>query len=274
MTRADLPALDILCRDRNVHTREYERFVELEGASGLILTDESGVIGAVTSMRYFEHGFLGPVLLRPTVDGVGLAIALLAHAIEGLQREGVNVIEAEAADEEALVLRSMGFEAIRTTLVHQRGPGPAPSSGATRPMMPADLLDVGALDADAAGWGRKEYLATLQHEHPEGARVTEQEGDITGYALVRRSRRGYHVGPIVTRGDDEALASLLLRDAVASVASWPLVALSPAEPRMQASLERAGFTKVGELTRLRAGRRDDAGRAAAAEWLLGGRITG
>ena len=99
MTRADLAALEELGTSRNVHRREYERFLDLEGAHGVVLESGSRLRGAITVMRYFEHGFLGPILLRPSEDGIGLSLALLARAIEGLQRAGVTLIEAEATDD-------------------------------------------------------------------------------------------------------------------------------------------------------------------------------
>src|ERR1051325_2199978 len=108
MTRADLAGLEELSASRNVHRREYERFMGLEGAHGLVLEKGSRLLGAITVMRYFEHGFLGPILLRPSEDGVGLSLALLARAIEGLQRAGVTLIEAEATGDEAVLLSNLG----------------------------------------------------------------------------------------------------------------------------------------------------------------------
>jgi hypothetical protein len=105
----------------------------------------------------------------------------------------------------------------------------------------------------------------------------ERDGEVAGYVLARRSRRGYHLGPLVTRAGDAETARLLLADALESVAGWPVVALAPEGSALLEALKAGGFAEVGTLTRMRTGvpgrEADDAGPGAT-EWLVGGRITG
>ena len=277
LASGDLPTLDALCAGRNVHPREYERFLALEGAGGFVLADERGTLGAVTTLRYFEHGFLGPVLLSPDVEGgAGAGIALVVRAIEALRAAGVNAIEVQATEADAHVLLRLGFRVEGGTTVWERAPGAVGGDGAegggTREMGIGDLLDVGALDADAVGWGRKEYLAQLRDEMPASARVVESPGgDVAGYALARRARRGHHLGPLVARAGVDVAP--LLRDAVARVAHEPLTAL--ATDRAASALDALGFRRVGAFARMRAGPALDAQLGSdAVEWLLGGRLTG
>lgn len=272
MTSDDLGALDAMCASRNVHRREYERFIGLEGAHGLVAAVEGHVIGAVTAMRYFEHAFLGPVLTHADQDAVGVSLALVAGAVEGLQRSGATIIEAQATRDEAVVLGNLGFEAVGHTVVMERAAAALAAHDGTRAMREDDLLDVGALDADAAGFGRKEYLAWLRREHPDGARVVERDGEVAGYALARRSRRGWHLGPLVTRGADAEAAASLARAVVAPVASWPVVALA-SDDDAAALLRGVGFERVGGLVRMRAGERPPMD-GAVRQWALGGRMTG
>ena len=273
MTPDDLPALEPLVAGRNVHPSEYARFLALEGAHGLVLEHEGRLLAAVTVLRAFEHGVVGPLLAAPGWESAGVHLVLLAHALEGLQRSGVPFVEAEATPQEAVVLEGLGFRRLRGTLVMERAPAPADAAFRTRAMDEGDLLDVGALDAEAAGYGRKEFLAALRRDYPDGARVTEDAAGVSGYALMRRSRRGFHLGPLVTREPDGEAAEALLRDALARAGARPVVALLPAGGGLAPALARAGFEAVGELVRMRAGRRDEA-PAGATEWLVGSRITG
>lgn len=271
----DLPGLQALAdrQGRNLHRREYERFLGLEGARGFVVTDDAGaLLGAVTAMRYFEHAFLGPVLAREGPDAVGVAVLLVQRVLEALQAGGVLHVEAVATREEAALLRPLGFEEVSRAAVLERPPSPAGLPAASVPMEPHHLLDVGALDAAAAGYGRKQYLAALRDEHPEGARVRERDGEVVGFAVVRRSRRGLHVGPVVTAEPDAGLALALVEDALALSGSWPAVALVPEGSGVREGLERAGFREVGSLVRMRAGASGEEPKAT--QWLLGGRITG
>jgi hypothetical protein len=277
METGDLPAVLAFAhaQGRNVHHEEYARFLALEGAQGFVLSGEGGALtGAITAIRYFEQGFVGPVLTPPGADG--LAIALLAHAIEGLQRGGAGLLECESTDEEAAILQRMGFRAERTTLVLEREARAGGAQPVSAAMTPGDFLDLGALDGAAFGIGRKEYLYALMQDFPQGARTLHEAGEVRGYAFLRRSRRGYHLGPMVTREDDPEAARLLLDDAVGLAAGWPLVALSPESSPLLPELERHGFARVGRLTRMRAGApgRDVGSEARATEWLVGSRITG
>lgn len=272
LTREDLPQLASLVAERNVHAREYERWLGFEGAQGMVLEVEGRVVAAVTAMRYFEHGFVGPVLMAPDAEGVGTRIALLSQIVRSLQQSGVPFVEAEATEGDAEVLVAMGFRKVRGTVVMERAPSGPGRAGATREMGLGDLLDVGALDAAVVGYGRKDFIAALREDFPEGARVLERDGEVVGYALVRESKRGYHLGPLVTRGEDPALADALLADVIALAGTSAVVALSP-EGGLVDALLRAGFEPVGELVRLRAGEPPEA-RMGATEWLVGSRITG
>lgn len=277
MTPEDLKPLAALAasQNRNLHPAEYERFLSLEGAHGLVVYQGDRLLGAITLIRYFDRGFLGPFIMADGPDAVGLALVMASQAIEWLQRVGVPHIEAEASEEEAILLERIGFARVRRTLVLERPPAPAAPAGATTPMEPRHLLDIGTLDAAVVGHGRKEFIQSLQRDIPQGARVVEQGGEVQGYALLRRSRRGHHLGPVVTVEGDDAMAARLVRDVVAAAPTWPVVTLVPEGSALLPALRDAGFAEVGSLVRMRAGEAPSpAEPAAATEWAVGSRITG
>lgn len=258
---------------RNLHADEYARFLALEGAHGLVLVRDGTLLGAATAIRYFDHGFLGPVIVGG--EGDGLVIALLARLIEGLQRDGARIIEAEAASLEEAVLARMGFARVRRTLILEREPGAQSGPLQTTQMALHHALDIGALDAAVAGFGRKQYLLALQRDFPSGARVVERGGEVDGYVLLRRSRRGFHLGPLVTRPDSPDAARALLEDALSQAKGWPVVALVPDGGEAATLLLGHGFAEVGSLSRMRAGTTGELPtEGAATEWVVGGRLTG
>lgn len=280
LTPADVPALAALAQEqgRNVSSGEYERFFALEGARGFGVERDGVLLGAATALRYYEHAFLGPVVLRAGSDSAGLTVALLAHLIEALQREGVHAVEAEASAAEEPVLARMGFEILRRTAILEREAAGVLRDGSARQSVPMErdhILDVGSLDADAVGYGRKDYLVSLLYALRDGARVLEREGDVIGFALLRRTARGYQLGPVVTRDDDPESARALARDAAVAAGDASVIALLPAESALVALLEEDGFAPVGALARMRAAARPaPAESATAREWVLGGRMTG
>lgn len=272
----DLDAMMQLARSdaRNLHVSELSRFLALEGAYVMGVTRDGRLVGLITAFRLFDRGWLGPVVVEGGDDAVGISMVLAQEAVGGLQRLGVDTIGAEATPTEAAMLEHLGFSKERRTLIFERAPGAAePAEPATRALSPTrDLLDIGALDADAVGHGRKEWLLHLAEEFPEGARVVGTGDEVRGFVLMRRTRRGYAVGPLVTAGNDATDAEPLLASAVAAASSWPIVALAPEGTPLAAALARHGFLEVGSLLRMRAGTLPEA--PAATEWLMGGRMTG
>lgn len=136
------------------------------------------------------------------------------------------------------------------------------------------LLDIGALDADAVGFGRKEYLSALRSEREHGARVSERDGEVHGFVLLRSAPRGTLLGPLVTRDAEADAARGLLRDALANAPQDAIVALVPDREDALTLLETEGFRRVGDLKRMRAGGTRPAPEGRATEWALGGRLTG
>lgn len=281
LTTEDLPQMQQLVRldARNVHQDELARFLALEGAHALGVARDGRLAGMVTVMRYFEHAWLGPIVTESGDDAVGIGLALAQDALRRLSTLGLEHVEAEATPSEEVMLEKLGFHRIRSTVVMERpaSAGEAVArAGSTESLDDRHLLDVGALDAAAVGYGRKQYISDLARAFPEGARAAvDAAQEVRGYALMRRARRGYALGPLVTVPDALELAEDLLGDAVAAAPTWPIVALAPQRTALTAALERLGFVAVGELSRMRAGGpARDADARGATEWLLGSRMTG
>jgi predicted N-acetyltransferase YhbS len=277
LTPADAAPLAHLAQraGRNVHESEFARFLALEGAAGLVVERDGATVGAITHMRYFEHGFLGPVVVEKGSDSTGVSLHLVGRALETLLRTGAAYVEVEASPDEAHLLRPLGFTTLRRTLVMERPAHERSPTGRTVPMASRHLLDLGILDASAVGFGRKEYVVALARDLPEAARALEHDGDVEGYVVARRAKRGHLVGPLVTRDASVASATTLLEDAVAPLSASSIVALVPEPSALLPELDRFGFAQVGTLERMRAGKPPEPGSGPSATgWLLGSRITG
>lgn len=270
----DLPELRALveAEGRNVAGDEYERFLKLEGGAGLVLRAPDGIVGAVTMMRHFEHGIIGPLVTTPRLSA-SLTLALYGHAVEKFQKAGVLRVDIEATEDESRILEKMGFVRMRETLVMERAPAAVEGGAAgVEPLQAAHMLDLGAMDAGAVGYGRKEYLESLRRREDAAAYATTDAGELRGYVFLRPAKRGYHLGPLVTAAGQLDDARSLLRAAVAHAADTRLVALAAESTPLMAALTEMGFREVGRLARLRAG--EQAPERTATEWLVGSRLTG
>ncbi|EIZ81233.1 GCN5-like N-acetyltransferase [Novosphingobium sp. Rr 2-17] len=132
--------------------------------------------------------------------GARLMDALLADAA------GRRIILNSTNEGQALY-RRLGFTPYDHVVQHQAVLGQAPAldgSVALRGATPDDRAALIVLDGNASGMERTALLDALCAI--SDVLVVEQDGEVVGYGCVRRWGRGYVVGPVVARSDDQAKA--------------------------------------------------------------------
>src|SRR5262249_54412782 len=147
----------------------------------------------------------------------GMVRRLLGHALEWLGR--VPAAQTVALDATPLgqpLYERAGFVGV---LGLRRYEGTVPAVAVPpgpRPILPADLPRLAALDADVFGADRRRGVRGLGAAQPPGCLLLEADGVVQGYACRRPGARCWYVGPLVAR--DAVVAEALLRAALAPVA--------------------------------------------------------
>jgi predicted N-acetyltransferase YhbS len=218
LAEADLAAAQRL-RERagwNQSDADWRRLLAWDPDGCWAAERDGRVVGTTTATTYGRRiAWIGMVLVDVEHRRQGIGGALLAHALEHLERLGVQTIALDSTPAGQPLYARLGFvDAFE--LARWRGPIPAPrplpaepDEAAIRPFEPADLATVAAYDARLFGVDRAHILGALRAGHPARCFVAERRQQIAGYVLSRPGARARHLGPLAA--DDPATAERLAR---------------------------------------------------------------
>ena len=172
------------------------------GSAAAPLIAGSGLIWPYGS----THAALGLVIVMPTLQGQGLGGKLMEQL---LQQAGTRSVLLNATVAGQPLYAKLGFHAIGKLHQHQgsitQAPFvPLPAGLRIRPLGTNDTPRLQALDRRASGLDRSQVIAALS-EVAEGVAI-DGDGEMLGFALVRRFGHGHAIGPVVAPTAEHAKA--------------------------------------------------------------------
>jgi GNAT superfamily N-acetyltransferase len=206
MRKDDLPAAHALSQAVRWPHRPEDWEFALRLGTGFVAEEDGAVAG--TALCWHQgphHGSLGLIIVSPAHQGKGIGRRLM-HLVLDQLGDRCTVLNATAAGQP--LYESLGFRAIGTLHQHQGllAAATAPAGLRPRPATAADIPAIVALANRGTGMVRDELLKHLIGV-AEGA-VLEQDGEVTGFSLIRPFGRGHVIGPVVAA--DAACAQALI----------------------------------------------------------------
>lgn len=189
-------------------------------------------ISAISLLRLSDaYAFLGNYIVRPGYRGRGFGLATWTAA---LPHAGARVVGLEAVAEELETYSRAGFTASHATIGYQGTIPRRPKSSdrSIRPIEPADRDAIVRLDAVCSPFARPAFLAAWLAANGTRALVHCDQHEITGFGVIRPSRTGQRIGPLVANTPAIALA---LYDALTADHQGERVYLNAPEPNMAAA---------------------------------------
>ena len=215
---------------------------------GLLVGELAGVpVASISCVCYGDDfGFLGMYIVKPEYRGRGFGLRLWTA---GFARFGARNVGLDGVLQQVPNYERSGF---RTLHHHVRYGGTL--AGKTSPGLvrldAVPFADVLAYDRRCFPGPRAEFLR-LWVAQPEGAAVGRvREGRLAGYAVARRAKDGFKVGPLFA--DDDAAAEALLLGLAREVGGpvfvdVPEAAAHPSAERLARGL---GMTEVFRCARM------------------------
>ena len=212
LTEADMPACHRLSLQLKwPHRLEDWQFLERLGHGFVIerrQDDQPPVL--VGTALYFDYGdshvALGMVIVQPGLQGHGLG-RRLTQKLQEHTGGRVEMLNATPAGQP--LCEKLGF--VATGALHQHQGSvfqplliPLPAGERIRPLGNSDGARIEALDARATGMDRSKVLAAVG-EVAEGVAI-DRDGEMLGFALVRRFGHGRVIGPVVAPDAERAKA--------------------------------------------------------------------
>jgi GNAT superfamily N-acetyltransferase len=226
----------------------------VDDAAAFHVADPDGFIGCfvdgrmtagISAVRYgADYGFIGLYIAHPDFRGWGYGRMVWDAGMAHLEGRTIGL---DGVPEQQANYRSMGFLPAYET---SRWSGSLASDGAAFAQVEAFddvyaadvyLADVKAYDRDIFPAGRSAFLDTWL-QPPRIARVVMSAGRVAGYAVCRRCRDGYKIGPLFADGLTEA--RLLLQACATAAGDAPLhIDVPEIQAEFIAMLEMLGFAR-------------------------------
>ncbi len=255
MTVTDLPLGLRLTRQAgwNQVDTDWRRFIDMQ-PQGCFVAELDGVPVATTvTCTFGSVAWIAMVLVEATARRKGIATALLKHALDCLDRQGVRTVRLDATAAGRPVYEKLGFTA-EYSLTRYEGIAPAPE--AQPGIVTADassFAEVVALDRRMTGACREKMLHRLFEESPGEMRLLCRARRVEGFVTTRRGANASHIGPCIAEGDAGAV---LLKDALRRCAGGPVFIDVPDDNAGAVQVVEAGGLKVQRhFTRMRRGDR-------------------
>ncbi|MBD3897755.1 GNAT family N-acetyltransferase [Halomonas sp. ML-15] len=209
MLEGDLPTAHQLSQAvRWPHRIEDWQFVHRLG-SGFVAERNGEVIGSAMCWSHgSDYASLGMIIVSPDAQGNGIGRALMESILDLIGERNTLLF---ATPEGQPLYEQLGFQAIGT--VHQhRGTIVKPTVVAPPPgerIRPAGLNDrTKLIEMAAAGAGMPRASVLNELLQVADGVVLDNQGELTGFALIRRFGHGYVIGPVVATSVERAQAMI------------------------------------------------------------------
>ncbi|GGZ31153.1 GNAT family N-acetyltransferase [Asticcacaulis endophyticus] len=250
MTPADLDqAYGLSMAVRWPHRREdWSALLRL--GQGFVAESKGQIVGTTMLWPYgADAASLGMVIVAEDYQGQGIGRQLMNAALKAADGRTVQL---NATDEGLPLYQKLGFVPVGAIHQHQGSAFSMPvielgEGERLRPMGTSDRPALIQLDTEVTGLER-EGLYRAVFAKAKGI-VIDCEGDIRGFALMRRFGRGYSIGPVIARD---------LNGAKAIISYW--LGSNPGlfirldvteESGLTPWLDEAGLTQVGRVVTMK-----------------------
>lgn len=210
------------------------------------------VIATLSVVRYgASYGFLGLYIVERPHRGKGFGMKLWNAGLDHLggRTVGLDGVLAQQAN-----YRRSGFRfAHRNVRYAGRASGGGGDDSRIVPLSAVPLATLAAYDAAIFGVDRTDFLRAWVSQPDATAIGSANGGRLDGYAVMRRARAGFKVGPLFA--DDPEIARALFARLAKEAPPGATLYLDVAEPNRDAVAlaERCGMSIVFETARMYAG---------------------
>jgi predicted N-acetyltransferase YhbS len=220
---------------------DWRRFMDMQPQGCFVAELDGAPVATTVTCVFGPVAWIAMVLVEIASRRKGVATALLKHALEFLDGQGVRTIRLDATAAGRPVYEKLGFAAEYPLTRYE---GTAAATEARPDITTADasrFAEIAALDWRMTGTRREKMLLRLFEEWPQALRVLCRDGGVEGYVTIRRGAHASQIGPCIAAGD---AGGPLLKDALGRCAGVPVFIDVPRDNTHAVELAEAGGLKV------------------------------
>ncbi len=204
----------------NPSVHDADVYYRTSPESYFVALEEGAMVGGISAVPYGEnYGFIGLFIVEPGHRGVNVGIELGQKALDHLMGRNVGI---DGVDAKVKNYEHIGFQlAYRNIRFECPGETPMPEA-LVHPELPKDqhleIVPIGrvpfeelaAYDAACFGAPRENFLRLWLEQEGSEVRAALVNGQLAGYAKIRRCKTGYKFCPLFA--DQPAVAEALYRE--------------------------------------------------------------
>jgi GNAT superfamily N-acetyltransferase len=245
-------AIDLAAREGwNPGLHDAECFFAADPGAFLIGELEGERVGCISAVSYAgRYGFVGLYIVRPEFRGRGYGMPLWKAAMTRLRGHNVG-LDGVVAQQANYALS--GFRLAYRNIRYRGRAEAAAVHGSVAPAAEVTFEAIGDFDRQIFPERRDAFLRAWLTQPMAGAYVARDGGRLSGFAVVRRCREGWKIGPLAA--DDAVIARRLYEAAGAHAPRHEaiFVDVPEANPRARSFLEALDLTPVFETARMYTG---------------------
>jgi len=255
MRADDIPLGLHLCRQAGWNQLEpdWRRFLAMQSQGCFVAERDGQPVATTVTCVLGPVAWIAMVLVEMSARRKGIATALLKHALDSLDDQGVETVRLDATAAGRPVYERLGFLPEYELTRYQ---GIAPRLAARGEVTPASadrFREIVAFDQGLTGTPREKMLTRLFEDSPHGVRVAGRKEQLEGYVSFRSGANATQIGPCVAMTQ---AGEALLRDALSCCAGRPVFIDVPRNNAPAIALTgTSGLQPQRDFTRMYRGRR-------------------
>ncbi len=216
---------------------EFEFLLRVFPHGCLVARETGKPIGFITSVKYGTSGWVGNLIVRPALRGMGVGNTLMKKVLASLAEAGARTVWLTASAEGKPVYERLGFVEF-DTIKRWRGAANSPGEPARDEASVADIMAI-----DMAGWG--DIRQPILEEVAKRGTTFVRNG---GFLVKQPCGEAFQFGP--WGATERQAAASLLATALAQTATGTHIFLDVPVGNVDAAalLHTAGFTIRGSTT--------------------------
>jgi ribosomal protein S18 acetylase RimI-like enzyme len=187
---------------------EFGLFLDREPSGCFFAESEGRPAGVCVATSYGARGFIGELLVDPSLRGRGVGPALFDRALSFLLERGCRSVSLDAVPRAVAFYGTRGFRLVCPSLRFQGVLAGSIEAG-IRPITAADLPAIFEIDGRVFGGDRSFHLKRRIALSPELAWLKSSGGRLAGYVFGRRRLGLVWAGPWWAETDDADPGALL-----------------------------------------------------------------
>lgn len=227
---------------------DWERFIDLSPNGCFAGRVDGQVVATTCLVTYEDVTWIGMVLVDEAHRCNGYGTALFEHALNSVREDSRMEIGLDATEDGASIYRQSGFQVV-SPIERWSGTLKSGDSGDAATVLPPSEADaIYTLDQQAVGIDRSHLLERLLSEVGTSALGIREDGQLTGYGILRPGRKCPQLGPIIVSDPTDLI---LLLNGTSTVLSDPTIIVD-IFPNAETTeiLESYGLSKQRELVRM------------------------